>query len=113
MLIGLGFVASAAAGAGLRLVATRRWPGGHLGTMAVNVSGAFALGLLAGADAGTLTGVGTGGLGTFTTFSTFTADAVALGDTRIGTRRGRSVGHILNTLVLGIGAAALGLMISV
>ena len=113
MLIGLGFVASAAAGAGLRLVATRRWPGGHLGTMAVNVSGAFALGLLAGAAAGTLTVVGTGGLGTFTTFSTFTADAVALGDTRIGTRRGRSVGHILNTLVLGVGAAALGLMISV
>ena len=113
MLIGLGFVASAAAGAGLRLVATRRWPGGHLGTMAVNVSGAFALGLLAGADAGTLTVVGTGGLGTFTTFSTFTADAVALGDTRIGTRRGRSVGHILNTLVMGIGAAALGLMISI
>ncbi len=113
MLIGLGFVASAAAGAGLRLVATRRWPGGHLGTMAVNVSGAFALGLLAGADAGTLTVVGTGALGTFTTFSTFTADAVAVGDTRIGTRRGRSVGHILNTLVLGIGAAALGLMISI
>ena len=51
MLIGLGFVAAAAAGAGLRLMATRRWPGGHLGTMTVNVSGAFALGLLAGADA--------------------------------------------------------------
>ena len=63
MLIGLGFVAAAAAGGGLRLVATRRWPGGHLGTMAVNVSGAFALGLLAGADAGTMTVVGTGGLG--------------------------------------------------
>ena len=58
MLIGLGFVAAATAGAGLRLMATRRWPGGHLGTMAVNVSGAFALGLLAGADTGTLTVVG-------------------------------------------------------
>ncbi|SVC13499.1 uncharacterized protein METZ01_LOCUS266353, partial [marine metagenome] len=34
--------------------------------MAVNVSGAFALGLLAGGDAGTLTVVGTGGLGAFT-----------------------------------------------
>ncbi len=112
MLTGLGFMAAAAVGAMARLVAAQRWPGGHLGTMTVNVAGAFALGLLAGADTGTLTVVGTGGLGAFTTFSAFTADVVRLGDTRLGARRGRSVGHVVNTLVLGIGAAALGLTIS-
>jgi fluoride ion exporter CrcB/FEX len=53
-----------------------------------------------------------GGLGTFTTFSTFAADAVGLAGTRVGSRRGRSVGHVVNTLVLGVGAAALGLTIS-
>ena len=50
--------------------------------------------------------------GTFTTFSTFAADAVGLAGTRVGSRRGRSVGHVVNTLVLGVGAAALGLTIS-
>ncbi len=112
MLTGLGFLAASGVGAALRLVAAERWPGGHLGTLAVNVVGAFALGLLVGADATTLTVIGTGGLGAFTTFSAFAADAVGLAGTRIGTRRGRSVGHVVNTLVLGVGAAALGLTIS-
>ena len=112
MLTGLGFVVAAGAGAALRLAATERWPGGHLGTMSVNVVGSFVLGLLAGADTTTLTVIGMGGLGSFTTFSTFAADAVGLAGTRVGRRRGRSVGHVVNTLVLGVGAAALGLFLS-
>jgi CrcB protein len=112
VLTGLGFVTAAGLGAALRLAATERWPGGHLGTMSVNVVGSFALGLLAGANPTTFTIIGMGGLGTFTTFSTFIADAVGLADTRVGSRRGRSVSHVINTLVLGVGAAALGLTIS-
>jgi len=109
MLTGLGFVAAAGIGAALRLAAVERWPGDHLGTMSVNVVGSFVLGLLAGADPTTLTIIGMGGLGTFTTFSTFAADAIGLAGTRVGNRRGRSLGHVVNTLVLGVGAAALGL----
>ena len=65
------FLALAGAGAALRWLATDRWPGGHRGTLLVNVLGAFLLGLLAGSDASaaTLTVVGTGGLGALTTFS--------------------------------------------
>jgi len=106
------FVLLAGAGASVRFLAGRpngRWPGGHVGTMAVNVAGSFALGLLAGTGDATLTMVGTGGLGALTTFSTFAADAVGMTDTRVGRRNGRALGHIVNTLVLGVGAAALGL----
>ncbi len=112
MLTGLGFLVAAGLGAALRLVAIERWPKGHLGTLTVNVVGSFALGLLAGTGTTTLTVIGTGGLGAFTTLSTFVSDTVQLSDTRLGSRRGRSVGHVVNTLVLGIGAAALGLTIS-
>ena len=47
MLTVLGFTALAGAGAGLRFLATDRWPGGHRGTLVVNVVGSLALGLLA------------------------------------------------------------------
>ena len=103
------FVLLAGAGASVRFLAGRpngRWPGGHVGTMAVNVAGSFALGLLAGTGDATLTMVGTGGLGALTTFSTFAADVVRLRETS-----GRTVAaaHVAATLVLGIAAARLGL----
>ena len=108
MLTGLGFVTAAGLGAALRLAATERWPGGHLGTMSVNVVGSFTLGLLAGADPTTFTIIGMGGLGTFTTFSTFAADAMALADHH----RLKAAGHVATTLVLGLGAALLGLAVA-
>ncbi len=54
-----------------------------LGTFVVNVVGSFALGLLVtrAADRRTQLFVGTGLLSSFTTYSTFASDAVALGTT--------------------------------
>ena len=62
MLTVLGFTALAGAGAGLRFLATDRWPGGHRGTLVVNVVGSLALGLLVGTSAPVPVIVGVGGL---------------------------------------------------
>ena len=77
------------------------------GTLAVNLSGAFALGMLAGAtvggDARRL--VATGLLGAFTTFSTWMFESHRLaedGDGRLGAV------NLVASLVLGIAAAWLG-----
>ena len=104
MLTVLGFTALAGAGAGLRFLATDRWPGGHRGTLLVNVVGSLALGLLAGASAPVPVVVGVGGLGALTTFSTFAADTLDLA----ANRPARAVGHVLVTVVLGVAAAAAG-----
>jgi len=113
------FLAVAGAGAALRWLATDRWPGGHRGTLLVNVLGAFLLGLLAGSDASaaTLTVVGTGGLGALTTFSRLAQDAVDLAepsdDTSPGMRSpGVPVLYLGATLSLGLAAAWLGLEIT-
>jgi CrcB protein len=78
-----------------------------LGTLAVNVSGSFLLGLLAGAD---VTGdayllAGTATLGAYTTFSTWmfeTQRAVEDGRPRA------AWANVAASVVLGLGAAALG-----
>ena len=113
------FLALAGAGAGLRWLAADRWPGGHRGTLLVNVLGAFLLGLLVGcgASATTMTVVGTGGLGALTTFSRLAQDAVDLAepsdDTSPGMRSpGVPVLYLGTTLVLGLAAAWLGLEIT-
>lgn len=68
-------------------------------TLAVNVGGTFALGLLtfagAGDDAALL--VGTGVCGAFTTFSSFSVETVQSWDSG---KRGVAVGYALGTLVL-------------
>jgi CrcB protein len=104
-------VVGAMAGAPLRLLAervavSRRGPGSVVGTAVVNVAGSAVLGALLGlADvpAEVVALVGTGFCGTLTTFSTFGADVVRLGEQR---RTGRAVAYLGGTLVLGIGAAA-------
>jgi CrcB protein len=77
------------------------------GTLAVNLSGAFALGMLAGAtvggDARRL--VATGLLGAFTTFSTWMFESHRLAEDGEGRR---SLVNLLASLVLGLGAAWLG-----
>ncbi len=77
------------------------------GILAVNLSGAFLLGLLAGASlrghAHLLAGVGL--LGSYTTFSTWMLDTQEL-EAR-GQRR-RAVVNVLLSLALGLAAAALG-----
>lgn len=104
-------VAGAMLGAPLRLFAdrlavARRGRGSVLGTLAVNVTGSAVLGLLlglSGVPGWVVTFVGTGFCGTLTTFSTFGADVVRLGEEG---RSGRALLVAAATLVLGIGAAA-------
>jgi fluoride exporter len=89
------------------LVADRLHPHLPVGTLAVNVSGAFLLGLLAGAsvdgDARLLFGVGL--LGAYTTFSTWMVETQRIDEA--GKRR-LAVTNILLSIALGLAAAALG-----
>lgn len=89
--------------------AARPW-----GTVTVNLSGALALGLLAGlhtagtvAD-GLVTVAGTGFLGGFTTFSTWMVESVHLSEEAgaAGLRAGAV--NLVGMLVLGVLAAAVG-----
>lgn len=89
------------------LVADRLHPHLPLGTMAVNVSGAFLLGLLAGTSLG---GdgrllLGAGAIGSYTTFSTWMLETQRVGEA--GKRR-LAVTNVLLSIALGLGAAALG-----
>jgi CrcB protein len=82
------------------------------GTLFINVSGSFALGLFVTFIMGRLSGapalrafVATGFLGAFTTFSTFSYEAIQLllaGSTL------QAVAYVSGSLVLGLGAAAVG-----
>ena len=93
---------------GLTLLAADRFhPHFPLGTLAVNLSGAFLLGLPAGAavdgDARLL--LGAGALGSYTTFSTWMLETQRVGE--VGRRR-LAVANVLLSIVLGLGAVALG-----
>jgi CrcB protein len=105
----IGVLMAAGAAAVLRSLVGRHLnrPGRlPVGTLAVNVAGALALGMLAGADAPTATVVGVGGLGGLTTFSTLAVEVDALvADDRFGT----AVAYVAVTVVLGVGAAGAGL----
>jgi fluoride exporter len=89
------------------LVADRLHPHLPVGTLAVNVSGAFLLGVLAGAaiegDARLLLGAGL--LGSYTTFSTWMVETQRIEEAG---RRRIAVTNIALSLFLGLAAAALG-----
>ena len=82
------------------------------GTLAVNVTGCLLLGLLTGLglyhglDATTRTVVGTGGLGAYTTFSTFTFETVRLAEEGALTS---ALCNVAVSLVAGLLAAGAGL----
>ena len=84
-----------------------------VGTLAVNVAGSLAIGLAIGA----LEGVGqparlffvTGVLGGFTTFSAFSLDALTLWQR---SQPGTALLYVTLSLVLSLGAVALGYMLS-
>lgn len=85
-----------------------------LGTLLVNVTGSFVLGLVTGlasggvVDSRTAAVLGTGMMGGYTTFSTASVETVRL------LRAGRSrlaVVNALGMLVVSVGAAALGLQL--
>lgn len=101
VLVALGGVAGAVARHAVDLAL-----GATVSTLTVNVVGAFALGLLVTrvTDVRTQLFVGTGVLSSFTTYSTFAADAVALG-TLAGT------GYVAATYAGGLAAAAAGIAV--
>jgi fluoride exporter len=106
------FVAAAVAGALARAEAGRRWNrhnGLAVGTLIVNATGSFLLGVLSDVAPPTLTVVGVGGLGAFTTLSSFARDAVALVELL---RLKAAAFYVGTTLVLGLAAASAGVAIA-
>jgi CrcB protein len=108
--IGVGILGGCGALArfGLTLfVADRLHPHFPAGTLLVNLSGAFLLGVLAGADvdgdARLLLGAGL--LGSYTTFSTWMVETQRIGEA--GKRR-IALANVLLSIALGLAAAALG-----
>ena len=88
-----------------------RWGGAFpLGTFAVNISGAFVLGLLTGLDvpSETLLLAGTAMIGAYTTFSTWVLETHRLAEEgEIGT----AVLNVVLSITAGVGAAAVGRLI--
>lgn len=112
MITALAFVVAAAAGAVARTEAGRRWnrdDGLPLGTLLVNTTGSFLLGLLVNTAPPVLTVVGVAGLGAYTTFSSFARDTVALIEQRTV---GLAAAYVGATLSVGIAAAALGVAVA-
>jgi fluoride exporter len=103
---------AAGVGAVLRYLVDRAVPPNHFprGTIVVNTTGSFFLGLVTGAVSGHLgTVLSVGLLGGYTTLSTFAVETMALSE------RGRGRAAALNvglSAVLGLAAAAAGLALA-
>lgn len=107
----VAFVLAAGAAAAVRWAARVALPtpaGLPLGTLAVNLVGAFVLGLVAGWSAPVGTVVATAGLGGLTTFSTFSSEVVNGWESN----RLVAVAYLCVTLVGGVGLAWIGLRIA-
>ncbi len=108
VLIGAAGAAGALCRLGVaNLVGERSWP---WATFVVNVSGAFALGLLLAWAADrwspvAVGAIGIGFLGSFTTFSTLAVDAVRLGE---GDGSIAASGYVVASIALGLVAAVAG-----
>ena len=112
MITAATFVMAAALGAVARAEAGRRWNrhnGLAVGTAIVNVTGSFLLGLLADVTPPVLTVLGVGGLGAYTTFSSFARDAAALVEQR---RPALAAAYVLGSCAAGVAAAAAGLAVA-
>ena len=102
----VAFVAVAGAATILRVAASARLNRERFpyGTLAVNVVGSFALGLVAGAGEVTTVILASGALGSLTTFSTLAVETVELWRRS----RWRAIGYAAASLVGGVAAAYLG-----
>ena len=112
MIVAVAFVLAAGAGALARAEVGRRWnkhDGLAWGTVVVNVLGSFALGTLHNVGPPAITIIGVGGLGAFTTFSSFARDTVALAEAR---RLAVTAVYVVVSCAAGVGAAALGVAIA-
>lgn len=89
--------------------ASGRFP---VGTLAVNLSGAFALGVVTGValSGNALVLVGSATLGSYTTFSTWMLESQRLAE---DSELGLAALNIALSLAAGVGAAALGRLIGV
>jgi CrcB protein len=108
LLIGIGLLGGAGAVARFLLdgaVTARAGSGFPWGTLAVNLSGAFVLGLLVGVADDAYRLFGTGLLGAYTTFSTWMLESHRLGED--GRLRLGALNFALS-LVAGVAAAWLG-----
>ena len=116
----IAFLAAAAVGAPARYLVDRfvqDHTGGAFpwGTFAVNVSGAFLLGILTGLgishglDPTARTVVGTAGFGAYTTFTTFTFETVRLAEEGAVNEALRDA---IGSFVAGLAAAAAGLALA-
>jgi len=101
---GVGAVGRFLLDAAVSLRSGRDFP---LGTLAVNVSGAFALGILLGAslEGDALLLAGTATLGSYTTFSTWMLETHRLSE---DSEWGLALANVLVSVAVGLGAAALG-----
>lgn len=113
--IWLAVALAGAAGAAARLVVdgyvlARTFGRQPLGTAVVNVSGAFALGLIIGADPPRALElvIGTGFVGAYTTFSTWMLESLLLGEAG---RFRAVVVNLAGLLVLGLIAAGSGYLL--
>ena len=118
----VGLVAAGgAAGTGLRYLITQlvpRWAGVPIATFGINVVGAFLLGLLLesladhSSDVGwsrrMRLGLGTGGLGGFTTYSALATETVALA----AAHPGRAAAYALGTVIIGAAASIAGILLA-
>ena len=106
----VGFLAAAGAATLLRVAASARlnretFP---YGTLAVNVVGSFVLGLLVGAGETTTVILASGALGSLTTFSTLAVETTELWRRS----RRRATGYATASLVSGVAAAYLGILVA-
>lgn len=111
----LAIAVGAAIGAPLRYltdraVAARHDPVFPWGTLIVNVTGSFALGVLAGLSVdGPLAALfGTGLCGALTTYSTFSHETLRLAENGA---RAAALANVVTSVTLGLGAAALGFLL--
>jgi len=109
-MITIAFVIAAAIGTTLRVIATSDQSATDIPwrTCAVNLVGAFALGLLLGWQPFNPLVLGTAGIGSFTTFSTVAAETATLLD---NDQRRRAIVYVLVTVIAGLALAWLGLSI--
>lgn len=105
------FLVLAALGATLRAVVGHHLnrPAFAWGTLAVNVTGSFALGLLHDAGGAARTLLGVAFLGALTTFSSFVRDALALVEANHALR---ALVYLVGTVAMSVAAAWLGMQLT-
>jgi CrcB protein len=103
----LGSTAALGRFAVYHLITTRTSLSLLAGTFAVNISGSLALGLVTGLalSGNALLLVGSATIGSYTTFSTWILETQRLGE---GRKALPALANVLLSVLLGIGAAALG-----